>query len=136
MSDETWMNARKAVELGFADEILFADKSKPEDPEEEPDEPDKEEEGGDEEEEKKKPFQLREADAVWQFSSRLMGETILNRYGAECQPENDEPEPEAEAPAQEPPEAGMTAPVIGMDGRTEDGSMPYEILKEKLEWMK
>ena len=25
MSDETWLNAKKAVELGFADEILFAD---------------------------------------------------------------------------------------------------------------
>jgi ATP-dependent Clp protease protease subunit len=29
MSDETWLNAKKAVELGFADEILFADKPKP-----------------------------------------------------------------------------------------------------------
>jgi len=26
MSDETWMNARKAVELGFADKILYTDK--------------------------------------------------------------------------------------------------------------
>lgn len=26
MSDETWMNAKKAVELGFADKILYADK--------------------------------------------------------------------------------------------------------------
>jgi len=26
--------------------------------------------------------------------------------------------------------------VIGMDGKTEDGSMPYEILKDKLEWLK
>ena len=25
MSDETWMNARKAVELGFADKILYTD---------------------------------------------------------------------------------------------------------------
>ena len=55
MSDETWLNAKKAVELGFADEILFEDKPKPdEEPEEkpdsDPDEPDKEE-GGDEESE-------------------------------------------------------------------------------------
>ena len=28
MSDETWLNAKKALELGFADEILFADKPK------------------------------------------------------------------------------------------------------------
>ena len=52
MSDETWMNAKKAVELGFADEILFDEKKpEPEKEEEEPDEdkpdePDKE--GGDE----------------------------------------------------------------------------------------
>jgi len=151
MSDETWLNAKKAVELGFADEILFEDKPKPdEEPEEkpdsDPDEPDKEE-GGDEEseggeEEKKKPFKL--AEAVWQYSGRLMGETILNRLGIT----DEAPEPEADASAEEPPEAGVTdppveeedkepkPPVIGMDGKTEDGSMPYEILKDRLEWMK
>lgn len=150
MSDETWLNAKKAVELGFADEILFEDKQKPkpdEEPEEkpdsDPDEPDKEE-GGDEEseggeEEKKKPFKL--AEAVWQYSGRLMGETILNRLGIT----DEAPEPEADAPAEEPPETGVTdppdeeedkPPVIGMDGRTPDGSMPYEILKDRLEWMK
>jgi len=149
MSDETWLNAKKAVELGFADEILFADKPKPE---EEPDEPEEEdpdkEEGADEgeeggEEEKKKPFQL--GNAMWQFSSRLMGETILNRLGAECKPEDEEPEPEAGDPAPEPAEAGVSdppvedkpkVPVIGLDGKTEDGSVPYEILKDRLEWMK
>ena len=149
MSDETWLNAKKAVELGFADEILFENKPKPE---EEPDEPEEEnpdkEEGGDEgkeggEEEKKKPFQL--GNAMWQFSSRLMGETILNRLGAECKPQGKEPEPEAGDPAPEPAKAGVTdspvedkpkAPVIGMDGKTEDGAMPYEILKDKLEWLK
>ena len=149
MSDETWLNAKKAVELGFADEILFENKPKPEEEPEEPEEenPDKEE-GGDEgkeggEEEKKKPFQL--GNAMWQFSSRLMGETILNRLGAECKPQGKEPEPEAGDPAPEPAKAGVTdspvedkpkAPVIGMDGKTEDGAMPYEILKDKLEWLK
>ena len=149
MSDETWLNAKKAVELGFADEILFENKPKPE---EEPDEPEEEnpdkEEGGDEgkeggEEEKKKPFQL--GNAMWQFSSRLMGETILNRLGAECKPKGEGPEPEAGDPAPEPAKAGVTdstvedklkTPVIGMDGKTEDGAMPYEILKDKLEWLK
>jgi len=149
MSDETWLNAKKAVELGFADEILFENKPKPEKEPEEPEEenPDKEE-GGDEgkeggEEEKKKPFQM--GNAMWQFSSRLMGETILNRLGAECKPKGEEPEPEAGDPAPEPAKAGVTdspvedkpkAPVIGMDGKTEDGAMPYEILKDKLEWLK
>ena len=27
-------------------------------------------------------------------------------------------------------------PVIGMNGKTQDGAMPYEILREKLDWMK
>ena len=29
MSNETWMNAKKAVELGFADEVLYDGKKKP-----------------------------------------------------------------------------------------------------------
>ena len=145
MSDETWLNAKKAVELGFADEILFLDKPK-EDPDEDepdtdPDEPDKEEEGGDEKEEQKKPFKLKEAGAVWQYSTKAMGQTILNRLGVS----DEAAVPETNAPAQEPAKAGMTdspvaekpkPPVIGMDGKTEDGSVPYEILKDRLEWMK
>ena len=150
MSDETWLNAKKAVELGFADEILFADKPK-EDPDEDepeekpdtdPDEPDKEEEGGDEKEEQKKPFKLKEAGAVWQYSTKAMGQTILNRLGVS----DEAAAPETNAPAQEPAEAGVNTdppvaekpkpPMIGMDGRTEDGSVPYEILKDRLEWMK
>jgi ATP-dependent Clp protease protease subunit len=150
MSDETWLNAKKAVELGFADEILFADKPK-EDPDEDepeekpdtdPDEPDKEEEGGDEKEEQKKPFKLKEAGAVWQYSTKAMGQTILNRLGVS----DEAAVPETDAPAQESAEAGVNTdppvaeepkpPVIGMDGRTEDGSVPYEILKDRLEWMR
>ena len=150
MSDETWLNAKKAVELRFADELLFADKPK-EDPDEDepeekpdtdPDEPDKEEEGGDEKEEQKKPFKLKEAGAVWQYSTKAMGQTILNRLGVS----DEAAVPETHAPAQESAEAGVNTdppvaeepkpPVIGMDGRTEDGSVPYEILKDRLEWMR
>lgn len=146
MSDETWLNAKKAVELGFADEILFEDKPK-EEPEEapdekEPEEPDKEEEGGDEEEDQKKPFKLKDEAAVWQYSTRVMGQTILNRLGVS----DEAPAPKADTPAPEPAEAGLTeetaenaepaVPVIGMDGKTEDGAMPYEILKDRLEWMR
>ena len=150
MSDETWLNAKKAVELGFADEVLFENKPK-EDPDEDepeekpdtdPDEPDKEEEGEDEKEEQKKPFKLKEAGAVWQYSTKAMGQTILNRLGVS----DEAAVPETNAPAQEPAEAGVDTdppvaeepkpPVIGMDGRTEDGSVPYEILKDRLEWMK
>jgi hypothetical protein len=171
MSDETWLNAKKAVELGFADEILFENKPKPE-PEEAPDEPDEDndpdtEEGGDEgeqggEKEKKKPFKL--AEAMWQYSSRLMGETILNRLGAEDADAGGQPEQEAGSETQEPVEgvadtgepdltespaepdipAGDNAPadtelempVIGMDGKTKDGAMPYEILRNQLDFLK
>ncbi len=164
MSDETWLNAKKAVELGFADEILFENKPKPE-PEKDPDEPDEgkepdTEEGGDEgeeggEKEKKKPRGL--AEAMWQYSSRLMGETILNRLGAEDADAGGQPEEEAGPETQEPVEGVADTgepdltetpteppvidtepemPVIGMDGKTKDGAMPYEILKDKLEWLK
>ena len=147
MSDETWLNAKKAVELGFADEILFENKKNPE---EDPDEnkadevmeeaPDEEEKG---DEEKEKPRAME--DVIWQFSSRLMGETILNRLGAKCEPPGKDKEPESEGEEVEPAEAGLIGPplddktdipVIGMDGKTKDGAVPYEILKEKLEWLK
>ena len=145
MSDETWLNAKKAVELGFADEVLFENKPKEDEPEEkpdsDPDEPDKEE-GGDEEEEQKKPFKLKETDAIWQYSTKVMGQTILNRLGVS----DEAAVPETGAPAQESAKTGVTdspveddkpkVPVIGMDGKTEDGSVPYEILKDRLEWMK
>ena len=146
MSDETWLNAKKAVELGFADEILFEDKPKlepDEDPEEKPDQPDEEEGGNEEggsEEKKKNPF--KQTDTIWQYSTRLMGETILNRLGVT----DEATEPETDPPATEPPKTGVTdppgtgdqpeMPVIGMDGKTKDGAMPYEILKDKLEWLK
>ena len=147
MSDETWLNAKKAVELGFADEILFESKKKAEeDPDEkEPDQvmeeaPDEEEKSG---EEKEKPRTLE--DTIWQFSSRLMGETILNRLGAKCEPPGKDTEPESTGETLEPPEAGLTKatveerpdmPMIGMDGKTKEGAMPYEILKDKLEWLR
>ena len=147
MSDETWLNAKKAVELGFADEILFESKKKAEeDPDEkEPDQvmeeaPDEEEKSG---EEKEKPRTLE--DTIWQFSSKLMGETILNRLGAKCEPPGKDTEPESTGETLEPPEAGLTKatveerpdmPMIGMDGKTKDGAMPYEILKDKLEWLR
>ncbi len=144
MSDETWLNAKKAVELGFADEILFEDKPKPEpeeDSEETPEENDREESVDEEgEEEKTKPFKPGMANAIWQYSSRLMGETILNRYGFTDRA----PEPQDADQEEKPAETGVSdlpteekkPPVIGMDGKTEDGSMPFEILKNQLEFMK
>lgn len=181
MENETWLNAKKAVELGFADEILYEDK-KPEKPEEEPEEEEQEESLEDSEEEDsdsgkiKKPMKLKVSPDVWQFSGKIMNETILNHLGCLCNqtivpddvaedddstvngreaeevPENTPKSVEEFTPADEtkpvedsqhidnaPPEedqAGNVQPVIGLDGKTKDGSMPYEILMEKLEWLK
>ena len=148
MSDETWINAKKAVELGFADEILFDEKTekKPEpekeeeeNPEEEtPDEPD--EEGGDEkpdeEKKEKKPFKLGSDNALWQYSTRIMGQTILGKISASA--ENKSADETSRNEAQKSAEKGLkdTAFVIGLDGTTADGSVPYEILKRQLAFMR
>jgi len=150
MSDETWINAKKAVELGFADVILF-DEKKPEEDEPDEDKPETpDEEGGDEDgdekkETEKKPFKLDSGDALWQYSTRIMGQTILGKITASAAPESTEPPDDGKAEvAQKPSEEGLTAPtvtvpdmpVIGMDGKTADGSMPYEILKQQLAFMR
>lgn len=152
MSDETWINAKKAVELGFADVILFDEKPAPEKKEDEPENPDEDkpekpdEEGGDEDgdekkEAEKKPFKL---ESDWSYSTRIMGQTILGKItaGAETADSDDTSDDKTEAP--KPSEKGLTAPtvsvpdmpVIGLDGRTKDGAMPYEILKQQLAFMR
>ncbi len=155
MSDETWINAKKAVELGFADEILFDEKKpEPDKKEDEPDDPEEPEkpdqEGGDDEgdekkETEKKPFKLDTGDALWEYSTRVMGQTILGKITASAAPEGTEPSDDSKADdAQKPSEEGLTAPtvtvpdmpVIGMDGKTADGSMPYEILKQQLSFLR
>ena len=154
MSDETWINAKKAVELGFADEILFDEKPEPDKKEDDPDDPEEPEkpdqEGGDDEgdekkETEKKPFKLDTGDALWEYSTRVMGQTILGKITASAEPEGTEPSNIGKADdAQKPSEEGLTAPtvtvpdmpVIGMDGKTADGSMPYEILKQQLAFLR
>ena len=178
MSDETWMNARKAVELGFADEIMFTSKGENDD---------------------------KEIEASWQlYSTKIMGQTILGRLicqtgnhaGAEAEPDDakdstesvepaetgmmadmpepdvtdgkadkpdsgtetgeiDTPEPahdvtdvqvetpepapdvtDAKADTQDDARAEPKAPMIGMDGRTPDGAMPYELLRRQLDYLR
>lgn len=41
MSDETWLSARKAVDLGFADGLMFAENEKSGEPDRDPDDPNK-----------------------------------------------------------------------------------------------
>lgn len=121
MSNETWMNAKKAVELGFADEVLFEAKQKASDePEQTPDE-----EPGEGEE--KKPFQQDAAGHL--FSSRQMDLIVLNRLGVKP----DTPAAQTEPPSDPPAEAG---PVLDMDGKTEEGDYSYNVLMKQLECMK
>ena len=144
MSNETWMNAKKAVELGFADEILFAKKeeepdSDPADPENPEEDPDSEPGEGEE----KKPFQKDTAGHL--FSSRQMDLIVLNRLGVKPEdvgqkhtepkepPADPKPSAEPTPPAEPPANSG---PILDMDGKTEDGSIPYNLLMKQLEYMK
>lgn len=121
MSNETWMNAKKAVELGFADEVLFEAKQKAaEEPEQTPDE-----EPGEGEE--KQPIQKDAAGHL--FSSRQMDLIVLNRLGVRP----DTPAAQTEPPSDPPTEAG---PVLDMDGKTEEGDYSYNVLMKQLECMK
>ena len=128
MSNETWMNAKKAVELGFADEILFSKKE--DEPDSDPVNPDKPEKTPDEEPgegEEKKPFQQDTAGHL--FSSRQMDLIVLNRLGVKPVT----PGAQTEPPSDLPPEAG---PALEMDGKTEEGDYSYNVLMKQLECMK
>ena len=119
MSNETWMNAKKAVELGFADGILFEDADSDDDPDEE------EDTGEDNDEE---PLRME----AQLYSTRRMGQVILNRLGVS--------DPIQQKPADtslETLDGGVPSqPIIGMDGTTEDGSVPYLILQKQLECLR
>ncbi len=121
MSNETWMNAKKAVDLGFADEVLFEDKKAPE--KESPEEDGREDPGEDTED--KVPVKLYLKPLL--FSSRKTELAVLNRI-KEALPEPEPPEPE--------PEPADFKPHIGLDGKTEDGAMPYELLSRQLDFLK
>ena len=121
MSNETWMNAKKAVELGFADEVLFEAKQKAsEEPEQTPDE-----EPGEGEEKQS----IQKDAAGHLFSSRQMDLIVLNRLGVKP----DTPAAQTEQPSDPPAEAG---PVLDMDGKTEEGDYSYNVLMKQLECMK
>ena len=97
MENETWLDAKEALRLGFCDAILYTDEQ---DSEEEPeDTPDTE----------------RITNML--FSTRQMNLAIMNRLGIEKKVEPEKP-------------------VIGMDGKTKDGAMPYEILTKQLELLR
>ena len=67
MEEETWLNAKKAVQLGFADAILFTDAADP-----------AAEESGDEDEKPK------DQEGTGLYSTKRMGRKVLNRLCAGC----------------------------------------------------
>ena len=71
MDAETWMDANKAVELGFADEIMTRAKAEPEEEGADTD-------GEDEDEEKKSP----PAPSSMLFSRRAVSNALLNKMAA------------------------------------------------------
>ena len=119
MSNETWMNAKKAVELGFADGILFEDADSDDDPDEEEDT---------DEDDDEKPLRME----AQLYSTRRMGQAILNRLGV-----SDQVQQKPADTTLEKPDGGVPPqPTIGMDGTTEDGSVPYLILQKQLECLR
>ena len=97
MDAETWMDAKKAKALGFADEILYAEGEEPEeeeeeeeeekpaepageDPEEKPEEkPEEEPEEKPEEEEEKEPENIRLLKVAARSTSRLMAACLMDK---------------------------------------------------------
>ena len=124
MSNESWLNAKKCVELGFADAILFENEDTEEEEEDEPET----EEDAEEQEEEAKGIHLK----AHVYSSRQMGLTILNRLGVKDKPAGKPGNPKQDKPVNNEP----SEPVIGMDGKTKDGSMPFELLMKQLECMR
>ena len=122
------MNAKKAVELGFADEILFAKKE--DEPDSDPADPEKPEETPDEEPGEGEEKQSIQKDAAGHlFSSRQMDLIVLNRLGVKP----GTPAAQTEPPSDPPAEAG---PVLDMDGKTEAGDYSYNVLMKQLECMR
>ena len=108
MENETWMNAKKKKKKKIADEILFEKQGEPERHE-------AEEENDD----------GKEIEAVWQtYSTRVMGQTILNRLGCTAEapaPADDKSvEDSADTEAVEPAEAGVKETVRSEEEELKD----------------
>ena len=96
MDAETWMDANKAVELGFADEIMARAKAEPEK------EPEEGAEGGSPEEDEEDEKKFPPAPSSMLFSRRAANNSLLNKLAAKYGGEK----PKADIQAQ----AGIPAP--------------------------
>ncbi len=116
MDAETWMDANKAVELGFADDIMVRAKTEPKEESEE-DEEDTNGSDPEEEEKQKKP----PAPESMLFSRRAVNNALLNKMAAKY----GEAKPKPDMTQQ----AGIPA------GHTETGRPVSEIM-ERLSFIK
>jgi ATP-dependent Clp protease protease subunit len=130
LGNGSWLDANDALGLGLIDGILFDGKT--EDPEGAPGEP----AGGDEtngEDPKARAKALyadfinslaREQDAIYSAQRRSAADRFAMAVAEDAE----------DAGVQEDP--GLTAPAIGLDGKTPDGSMPYALLMRELNNLK
>ena len=101
MDAETWMDATKAVELGFADDIITKDKF----PEKEEDEP-KEEGESDEDESTEEDEKKKSSNSVL-FSRKAVNNALLNKLEQHYKKPNVDVTKQAEIPAK--PTEGVSA---------------------------
>lgn len=126
MSAEGWLTAKDCVDLGFADSILPRAYN-PFDGEE----PEEEQAHEDTAKDVQRAEETKDHLNDRFYSARQMDLTILNSLGVKCQ--------EQPKPIQKPvpkPEAEDKPPVIGMDGKTADGSVPFNLLMREMECMR
>lgn len=121
MDAETWMDANKAVELGFADGVIQRAALAAGDEEEEPDEEEDADGGSEETEKNKKP----PASEAMLFSRRAVNNALMNKLEKHYQ----KPEPVAVKQAQIP------APPDGQ-AHIETGGRPVSEIMERLSFIK
>lgn len=112
MEDETWMNAKKAVQLGFADAVLFEGEKK---------DPDTSEEEM-EEEADESTIEAKDQEEAGLYSTRTMGRKVLNRLCAGSFTAFTEEADGTDVSSQEDvvqAEEGITNPDIGENHDTE-----------------
>ena len=118
MDAETWMDANKAVELGFADDIMVRAKAEP------VEEPEEDGESGSEEEDEEKQKKPPVPESML-FSRRAVNNALLNKLEKHYQ----KPKPAAEKQAQIP------VPPGGQE-HTETEGRPVSEIMERLSFIK
>ncbi len=120
MSDETWLDARKSVELGFADEVLFSS----------PDKGTSETEKGD----KNEPTENVIQKPNWQsYSAKAMEQAFINRL---VHSSASVAQPTEKSVEVENTDCQVSNEIkLDLTGKTNNGSVPYEILKKQLDFL-